>query len=218
MSGRLVDSQLLQVMSPKMHSNQDVDVPMEQVGIGPQVGQIDIVTRMIVTPADVVAAREGSLNPTGAALATSQSHPLSDTPVKAHHLNEVGEYKEALRQSHTRATEEIHEFEVDAASKVKALLKSQRDGFEQTASEYKETARAIAAREVAEERAKIHTEANTALSSRELQLKLRPISFVKLMTFWPMPKRRTFLKQHIRIRSLRKLRLLFAKLRLRLSS
>ena len=60
---------------------------------------------------------------------------------------------------------------MDAASKVKALLQSQRDGFEQSASEYKETARAIAAREVAEERAKIHTEANTAISSRELQLK-----------------------------------------------
>ncbi len=59
---------------------------------------------------------------------------------------------------------------MDAASKVKSLLKNQRDGFEQGACEYKETARAIAAREVAEERAKIHTEANTAVSSRELQL------------------------------------------------
>ena len=90
-SGRIADSQLLQVVSSKMHSNQDVDVPMEQVGIGPQGGQIDIVTRMIVTPADVVAAREGSRNPTGATLATSQSHPLSDTPVKVHLRKEVGE-------------------------------------------------------------------------------------------------------------------------------
>ena len=128
-SGRIADSQLLQVMSPKMHSNEDVDVPMEHVGFGPQGGQIDIVTRMIVTPADVVAAREGSLHPTGATLATSQSDPLSDTPVEVHLRKEVGEYKEALRQSHTRATEEIHEFKVDAASKVKALLKNPRDGF-----------------------------------------------------------------------------------------
>ena len=152
-SGRIADSQLLQVMSPKMHSNEDVDVPMEQVDIRSQGGQIDIVTRMIVTPAEVVASREASRNPQGAThTIPSQSHPLSDTPVKVHLRREVGEYKEALRQSHTRATEEIHEFKVDAASKVKALLKNQRDGFEQTASEYKVTARAIAAREVAEEK------------------------------------------------------------------
>ena len=54
--GRVADSQLLQVMSPKNHSTEHVDVPMEQAGLGPQGGQIDIVTRMIVTPADVVAA------------------------------------------------------------------------------------------------------------------------------------------------------------------
>ena len=54
-----------------MHSNEDVDVPMEQVGVGPQGRQIDIVTRMIVTPADMVAAREGALIPQRATLATS---------------------------------------------------------------------------------------------------------------------------------------------------
>ena len=103
--GRLVDSQLLQVMSPKMHSVKDVDVPMEQAGLGPQGGQIDIVTRMIVTPADVVASREGLPGMPGATRTTSQSHPLSDTPVKVHLRREVGEYKEALQQSHVRGTQ-----------------------------------------------------------------------------------------------------------------
>ncbi len=162
MSGRLVDSQLLQVMSPKIQSVENVGVPMELAGLGPHGGQIDIMTRMMVTLADIVAAREGVLIPRGATLTTSQSHPLSDTPVKVHLRREVGEYKEALQQSQIRATEELREYSVDAASKVKSLLKNQRDGFEQAANEYKETGRSIAAREVAEERANIHTEANNA--------------------------------------------------------
>ena len=164
MSGRLVDSQLLQVMSPKMHSVEDVDVPMEQAGLGPQGGQIDIVTRMIVTPADAVASREGLPGLPWATRAASQSHPLSDTPVKVHLRREVEEYKEALQQSHIRATEELREYSVDAASKVKSLLKNQRDGFEQAANEYKEVGRAVAAREVAEERAKIHAKGNRRLT------------------------------------------------------
>ena len=130
MSGRLVDSQLLQVMSPKIHSVEDVDVPMEQAGLGPQGGQIDIVTRMVVTSVDVLASREGLPGMPGATRTTSQSHPLSDTPVKVHLRREVGEYKEALQQSHIRATEELREYSVDAASKVKSLLKNQRDGFD----------------------------------------------------------------------------------------
>ena len=124
MSGPFADSQLLQVMSPKMHSVENVDVPMEQAGLGPQGGQIDIVTRMIVTPAEVVAAREGMPILQGATRTASQSHPLSDTPVKVHLRREVGEYKEALQQSHVRATEELREYSVDAASKVKSLLKT----------------------------------------------------------------------------------------------
>ena len=103
--------------------------------------------------------------------APDPSHtPPSDTPVKVHLRRKVGEYKEALQQSHIRAAEEIREYSVDAASKVNSLLKNQRGGFEQAANECKEVGRAVAAREVAEERAKIHAEATDALRSRELQI------------------------------------------------
>ena len=108
---------------------QDVDAPMELLDQNPRGGQVNIVTTMIVTP-----------NLLGATLSLpSQSHPLLDTPVKVHLRREIGEYREALSQYHTQATHETHDMKVDAASKVKALLKNQMDGFDQSASEHKQT-------------------------------------------------------------------------------
>ena len=112
-------------MSPKIQglTIQDVDVPMELLDQNPRGGLVDIVTTMIVAP---------NTNLLGATLSLpSQSHPLSDTPVKVHLRREIGECREALPQSHTLAAQEIHDMKVDAASKVTALLKNQRDGFEQ---------------------------------------------------------------------------------------
>ena len=50
-------------------------------------GSLDLALAMMVTPL------------LGATLSTTQSHPLSDTPVKVHLGREIGEYKEALTQS-----------------------------------------------------------------------------------------------------------------------
>ena len=96
---------------------QDVDAPMELVDQDPR-GSLDLAPTMTVTP-----------NLLGATLSVSQSHPLSDTPVKVHRRREIGEYREALSKSHTQAHQEIHEIKVDAAQNVKALLKNQREGF-----------------------------------------------------------------------------------------
>ncbi len=105
-----------------------------------------------------------------------QAHPLADTPVKVHLRMEIGEYKEALIQSQTQVHQEIHEVKVDAGNKARALLKDQRQSFEKTASEFEQQAKEICQKEVAEARANIHSEATSAITSREHHLNKNAIS------------------------------------------
>ena len=118
----------------------------------------------------------------------AQSHPLADTLVKVHLRKEVGEYREALIQSQTMVHQEIHYAKVDACNKAKALLKDQRHSFEENASEFDQQAKDVCQQEVAETRANIHTEANSAINDASNNLKKNEINSKNFGQISPRPK------------------------------